>query len=147
MSTTSYDLSTLHARREAVVRAHIEAEAVRHDVAATLATFKHAQYDVPALGGVVDGATGVDGLLHALFAAYPDFWLRECTHYHAENAVIVECVFGGTQQGDWGGISPTGRKMEVAAALFFLFDSTDGLLCERVYFDQATVLRQLGAIQ
>jgi hypothetical protein len=34
--------------------------------------------------------------------------------------------------------------MEVAAALFFLFEG-DGLVCERVYFDHATVLRQLGA--
>jgi predicted ester cyclase len=147
MSTVSDHLSTLRARREAVVKAHIQAEAVRHDVAATLATFRHARYDVPALGGVVDGAQGVDGLLHTLFAAYPDFWLREGAHYHAENAIIVECVFGGTQQGQWGGVSPTGRKMEVAAALFFLFDDADGLLCERVYFDHATVLRQLGAIQ
>ncbi len=146
MSTTIYDVSTLRARREAIVKAHIEAEAVHHDVAAALATFKHPKYDVPALGGVVDGVEGVDGLLHALLAAYPDFWLREGAHYHADDAVIVECVFGGTQQGEWAGIPATGRMMEVAAALFFLFDG-DGLICERVYFDHATVLKQLGAIQ
>jgi hypothetical protein len=35
--------------------------------------------------------------------------------------------------------------MEVAAALFFLFDG-EGLVCERVYFDHATVLKQLSAI-
>jgi steroid delta-isomerase-like uncharacterized protein len=135
---------TLRARRETVVKAHIRAEAVDHDVAAALATFKHPQYDVPALGGVVDGAAGVDGLLHALLGAYSDFWLREGTYYHADNAVIVECVFGGTHQGEWAGIAATGRSMEVAAALFFLFED-DGLVCERVYFDHVTVLRQLGA--
>lgn len=101
MSATTYDPTSVRARREAVVKAHIEAEAVRHDVGAAVATFKHPKYDVPALGGVVDGAAGVDGLLHALLAAYPDFWLREGAHYHADNAVIVECVFGGTQQGEW----------------------------------------------
>jgi steroid delta-isomerase-like uncharacterized protein len=115
------------------------------DLSAALATFKHPKYDVPALGGVVDGAEGVDGLLHALLAAYPDFWLREGAYYHSEDAVIMECVFGGTQQGEWAGLPATGRKMQVAAALFFLFDG-DGLICERVYFDHATVLRQLGAI-
>jgi steroid delta-isomerase-like uncharacterized protein len=145
MSATTFDLSTLRARREVVVRAHIEAEAIHHDVAAALATFKHPKYDVPALGGVVDGAEGVDGLLHALLAAYPDFWLREGAYHHADDAVIVECVFGGTQQGEWAGIPATGRAMQVAAALFFLFDG-DGLICERVYFDHATVLKQLGAI-
>jgi predicted ester cyclase len=142
MSTT--DSLTLRARREAVVKAHIQAEAIAHDVAAALATFKHPRYDVPALGGVVDGAAGVDGLLHALLAAFPDFWLREGEHYHADNAVIVECMFGGTQKGEWAGLAPTGRPMEVAAALFFLFED-DGLVCERVYFDHATVLRQLEA--
>jgi predicted ester cyclase len=139
------DMNNLRARREAVVKAHIRAEAVTHDPAAALATFKHPRYDVPALGGVVDGAAGVDGLLHGLLCAFPDFWLREGDYHYTDNAVIVECVFGGTQKGVWAGLDPTGRKMEVAAALFFLFED-DGLICERVYFDHATVLRQLGAI-
>ena len=143
MSTMVTD--SLRARRDAVVKAHIEAESVKHDVAAALATFAQPRYDVPALGGVVDGAAGVDGLLHGLLGAYPEFWLRVTSTYHAEDAVIVECVFGGTQMGEWAGIAPTGRKMEVASALFFLFEG-DGLVCERVYFDHATVLRQLGVI-
>jgi hypothetical protein len=33
--------------------------------------------------------------------------------------------------------------MEVSAALFFLFDG-EGLICERPYFDEATVARQLA---
>jgi hypothetical protein len=33
--------------------------------------------------------------------------------------------------------------MEVAAALVFEFED-DGLVCERVYFDHATILRHLG---
>jgi len=86
MSTATYNQSEIRARREAVVKAHIEAEAVHHDVAAALATFKEPKYDVPALGGVVAGAEAVDGLLHALLAAYPDFWLHEGAHRHADDA-------------------------------------------------------------
>jgi steroid delta-isomerase-like uncharacterized protein len=142
---SSVDAIALRTRREAVVNAHIEAEAVKHDVAATLATFKHPRYDVPALGGVVDGAAAVDALMHGVLAAYPDFWLTESHRYHSEDAVIVECEFGGTQRGVWAGIPPTGRPFKVAAVLFFFFEG-DGLVCERVYFDHATVLRQLGAI-
>lgn len=73
MIATTYDLGTLRTRREAIVKAHIEAGAVDHDVAAAPATFKHPKYHVPARGGVVDGAKGVDELLHALLAAQPDF--------------------------------------------------------------------------
>ena len=140
---STIDAETLRARREAVIAAHIKAEAVDHDPAAALATFKRPRYDVPALGGVVDGAENVDGLLHGLLGAFPDFWLREGDHLHSDNAVAVECMFGGTQKGVWAGIPPAGKPMEVAAVLVFVFEG-DGLVCEKVYFDHATVLRQLG---
>jgi predicted ester cyclase len=93
----------------------------------------------------MDGAAEVDGLIRNLLGAFPDFWLTERARHHADNAVIAECVFGGTQEGVFAGIAPTGRKMEVAAVLVFEFEE-DGLVCERVYFDLATVLRQLGVI-
>ena len=139
------ELSDLQARRDAVVTVHIEAEAVQHDVAAVVATFKEPHYEVPSLGGVFDGASAVDGLVHALLEGFPDFWLKESRRHHADDAVIVECVFGGTQMGVFAGIAPTQRKMEVASALVFEFEG-DGLVGERVYFDLATVLRQLGVI-
>jgi len=139
------ELSDLQARRDAVVTAHIEAEAVQHDVAAVVATFKKPHYEVPSLGGIFDGASAVDGLVHALLGGFPDFWLKESRRHHAEEAVIVECVFGGTQMGVFAGIAPTQRKMEVASTLVFDFDG-DGLVGERVYFDLATVFRQLGVI-
>jgi steroid delta-isomerase-like uncharacterized protein len=139
------DTADLRTRRDAVVTAHIDAEAVQHDIAAVVATFKHPRYEVPALGGVIDGHAQVDSLIQSLLGAFPDFWLRERGRHHAENSVIVECMFGGTQEGVFAGIAPTGRKMEVASVLVFEFED-DGLVCERVYFDLATVLRQLGVI-
>jgi predicted ester cyclase len=134
---------SLAARREGVVNAHIEAEAVNHDIAAALATFHTARYEVPCLDAIVNGHEAVHGLLTQLLGAFPDFYLHQDALYHAENAVIVECRFGGTHRGDWAGIAPTGRSMEVQAVLIFLFDAAN-LICEKVYFDHATVLRQLG---
>jgi predicted ester cyclase len=135
----------LRARREAVVNAHIQAEAVDHSVSAALATFRHPHYEVPAMGGPVDGVEAVEGLLTTLLAAFPDFWLQQRKVYHTEEAVIVEAEFGGTHRGDWAGIAPTGRWMAVESLLIFVFDGAD-LVCEKVYFDHATVLRQLGAL-
>jgi predicted ester cyclase len=97
---------------------------------------------VPALGAVADGAEAVNGLLETLLTAFPDFYLERTAVHHADDAVIVECRFGGTQRGDWAGIAPSGNKMEVSAALIFLFND-DALICEKVYFDHATVVRQL----
>jgi steroid delta-isomerase-like uncharacterized protein len=132
-------------RRQAIVNAHIEAEAVTHDVAATVATFLHPRYEVPALGAIVDGPEGVTGLVSGLLAAFPDFYLNQIAIHHSDDAVIVEVVFGGTHRGNWAGIEATGKSMEVQAVLIFVFEG-DNLVCEKVYFDHATILRQLGAI-
>jgi hypothetical protein len=136
-------VSDVQARREATVDAHIRAEAVDHDITSTLATFRHPRYEVPALRVVADGSEAVTGVVGAVLSAFPDFHLRKTAVHHAENAVIVECVFGGTHGGVWAGLSPTGRAMEVEAVLIFVFEGED-LVCEKVYFDHATILTQLG---
>lgn len=138
-------VTNIRAHREAIVNAHIEAEAINHDVAATVATFRHPRYEVPALGVVVDGPEAVSGLVGGLISAFPDFYLHQIAVHHADDAVIVEARFGGTQRGTWVGIEPTGKKMEVQAVLIFVFEG-DNLICEKVYFDHATILRQLGVI-
>ena len=139
----SEHVDTMRAHREAIVNEHIEAEAVRHDVAATVRTFKHPRYEVPALGAVADGAEAVTGFLQALLTAFPDFYIKKNAVHHTDDAVIVECRLGGTQRGEWAGIKPSGKKMEVSAALFFLFDGEE-MICERPYFDEATIARQLA---
>lgn len=138
-------VSHLQARREAVVDAHIRAEAVHHDVASTIATFSHPRYEVPALGTIADGREAVAGVVGAVLTAFPDLYLRKTAVHHAGNAVIVECVFGGTQRGIWAGIPPTGKAMQVQSVLIFVFEG-DELVCEKVYFDHATILSQLGVL-
>jgi hypothetical protein len=69
-------LDTLRSQREAVVNAHIQAEAVDHDILAALATFHHPRYEVLAMGAVVDGSEAVENLLSQLLGAFPDFWLH-----------------------------------------------------------------------
>ena len=142
MATTG--TQTLRARREAVVNAHIEAEAVHHDISAALATFHRPRYEVPAVGAIADGPEAVHGLLGQVLGAFPDFWLKKTAVHHADDAVIVECSFGGTHRGPWAGIAPTGNPVAVESACIFVFEG-DRLVCEKVYFDHATILRQIGA--
>lgn len=134
----------LRARREEIVDAHIHAETSTHDIAAALATFRHPRYEVPAFGAIADGPEAVQGLLSQLLGAFPDFWLERLTTHHADDAVIVECRFGGTHRGPWAGVAPTGKPMHVQAALIFAFEGAD-LICEKVYFDHGTILQQLTA--
>jgi predicted ester cyclase len=136
-------MESLRARREAVVNAHVEAEAVNHDVAAALAAFHHPRYEIPARGLIADGSEAVEQFLVGFLGAFPDLWLRKLALYHADDAVIVECMFGGTHRGQSGQLAPTGKKMEVQAVLIFIFEE-DRLVCEKVYYDSATILQQLG---
>jgi hypothetical protein len=92
---------SLRARREAVVNAHVEAEAVKHDVAAALATFHHPRYEVPAAGLIADGSEAVAEFLNRFLGAFPDLWLRKLALYHADDAVIVECKWGVRTMALW----------------------------------------------
>ena len=141
-TATSQELRT---RREAVVQAHLQAEAVDHNIAATVATFNKPRYEVPAVGAIVDGAEAVHAFVEQVLSAFPDLWVRQLSLHHADEAVIVEGKFGGTQRGIWAGIAPTWKKAEVECVLIFMFEGSD-LVCEKVYFDNATILHQLGAL-
>jgi predicted ester cyclase len=136
-------LTGLRAAREAVVQRHVEAEA-RHDVEATLATFHAARYEVPALG-VSEGADAVRDLLQSMITGFPDWRFEPGPLRHGDDFVLVELRMFGTHLGPWAGWEPTGRKMDVQVACVFEFTG-DQLVCERVYFDFATVMRQLGKL-
>ena len=131
--------------REAVVREHVSAEN-RHDVDSTLKTFHHPRYDVVAFGSLFDGPESVRNLLADVMRGFPDFFAEIVRLYHSDDAVIAEVRMTGTQREPWAGITPRNRRMDVRLACIFAFDG-ERLLCETVYFDFATILRQLGAME
>ena len=57
--------------------------------------------------------------------------------------MIVEFDLLGTHLGRLRALPPTGRSFRCRMTAYFLFDG-DRLVCERVYFDQLTIMRQLG---
>lgn len=135
-------MAGLRERREAVVREHMESEN-RHDFDATLRTFAHPRYELVATGEVYDGEDAVRGYYAASRAVFPD--QRNVVHAirHADDAVVVEFDLLGTHRGPLRGVAPTGREFICRMVALFLFEG-ERIVCERVYFDAATILRQLG---
>lgn len=133
---------TLRERREAVVREHMESEN-RHDFDATLATFSRPRYEIIPTGEIYDGETAVRGYFAASRAAFPDQRNELRALHHADDAVIVEFDLLGTHLGSLRGVPPTGKAFRCPMTAFFVFEG-DRIVCERVYFDSATILRQLG---
>jgi steroid delta-isomerase-like uncharacterized protein len=132
---------TLHAEREAVVRRHMESENV-HDFDTVIGTFSHPRYEIIPTGQVYDGETAVRQYFKDSRGAFPDQRNELISLRHADDAVIVEFWLLGTHRGPLMGIEPTGRAFRCQVTAFFVFDGAK-IVCERVYFDSATILRQL----
>ena len=134
----------LREQREAVVREHMESEN-QHAFDVTLRTFAHPRYELIPTGEVYDGAAAVAEYYKASRAAFPDQRNELLAMHHSDDAVIVEFDLLGTHQGMLRGIPPTGRAFRCRMVALFLF-AGDRIVCERVYYDTATILRQLGLI-
>ena len=131
----------LRAHREALVRRHMEAENV-HDFDAVIATFAHPRYELIATGEVHDGEAAVRAYFRESRGAFPDQRNELIALHHADDAVIAEFWLLGPHRGPLMGIAPSGKEFRCRMAALFLFDGPD-LVCERVYFDAGTILRQV----
>lgn len=141
MTTIEQD-PILREKRESIVKKHVEAEN-RHDVDASIATFHAPRYEVMPMGIVHDGGQEVGELLSGIFTGFPDFTVEIIKTHHSQDAVILEIKMKGTHLGEWAGLKPTGRKMDMPVACIFDFDK-EQLICEKVYFDMATLVNQLN---
>jgi steroid delta-isomerase-like uncharacterized protein len=134
--------SDTRAARDAVVREHMDSEN-RHEFDATIATFTRPRYELIATGEVYDGEPAVRAYYAGTRATFADQRNELIALHHADDGVIVEFDLLGTHTGPLAGMAPTGREFRCRMVALFLFDG-DLICCERVYFDSATILRQLG---
>lgn len=137
-------MTDLDAIREAVVREHMESEN-RHDFDATIATFDHPRYELVGTGEVFDGEAEVRRYFAETRTAFPDQRNRIVGLYPSRDAVLAEFILEGTHLGPLRGLPPTGRAYTCPMLAVFTFaPGSSRIVCERVYFDAATILRQLG---
>ncbi len=132
----------LRERREALVREHMQSENV-HDFDTTLGTFAHPRYELIATGETYDGEAEVRRYFDESRTAFPDQRNELIALHHADDAVIVEFDLLGTHRGPLRSLPPTGRTFRCRMTSMFIFEG-ERLVCERAYFDQSTILRQLG---
>jgi steroid delta-isomerase-like uncharacterized protein len=133
----------LRREREATVRRHMQAENV-HDFDTVIATFARPRYEIMATGAVHDGESAVREYFRETRTAFPDQRNELIELRHTDDGVVVEFWLRGTHRGALAGVAPTGRAFECRMAALFLFEGAE-IVCERVYFDSATILRQLTA--
>jgi predicted ester cyclase len=79
-----------------------------------------------------------------LLQAMPDLQIEVRRRHLAAEAIILEVFIRGRHLGAWRGLRPTGRSVEFPLCGIYTFDENDRLAGEKIYYDRATVLRQLG---
>jgi steroid delta-isomerase-like uncharacterized protein len=136
--------SNLQRRREELVLEHFRAEN-DHDLDGLIATFHTPRYEMMHLGHAHEGEAQVRALITGLYRGIPDIHAEPGRLRHLDDAVVVECVTSGTHEGFFAGLAPTGKEIKARSVCIFEF-AGEKLVCEKVYLDLATVLRQLGAL-
>jgi steroid delta-isomerase-like uncharacterized protein len=132
------------AARIALVDEHIRLENA-HDLEGIMSTFgASARYDDEAWDGHYRGRDGVRSYYQTLLNAMPDLKIEVKRRFATDEAVIVEVIISGHHGGLWRGLPPTGRAVEFPLCGIFEFDGDNRLAGERIYYDRASVLRQLG---
>ena len=131
---------------------HLRFEFADRDAAATVATMADDNYvnHIP----VMTGGRGRDEMLefygqHFIPKMPADTRLTPISRTVGQGRVIDEMIFAFTHdiEMDWmlPGIPPTGRPVEVP--LMVVVELRDGqVYCERIYWDHASVLVQLGLL-
>lgn len=76
---------------------------------------------------------------------FPDFEARIEDQLAIDDKVVTRLIWTGTQTGEYSGLAPTGRRVEVMALTLFRFSA--GRAVENwTVIDQFGLFRQLGAL-
>jgi carboxymethylenebutenolidase len=137
----------------AVCDAHVKAEFVDKNVAATMATMAPEPYltHVPTLTGG-SGRAEVERFYDAHFVGHwpEDVQVKPLSRTVGQNRVVDELIVSFTHDREMRvylpGIAPTGRKVVLPHVVVMGFDEAGRVSYEHIYWDQATLLVQVGVL-
>jgi steroid delta-isomerase-like uncharacterized protein len=132
------------AARIRLVDEHVRVENTG-DIEATLGTFGEHPHCV-VNGQDLYGHDSIRGFYRSFFRGFPDLKVRVNQRHVSEDAIILEVTVAGTHLGVFNGVPASGRNVEIPLCAIFKFDRDERILGEWVYFDNALVMQQLGAM-
>lgn len=122
--------------RLAVVREHMDAEN-RQDFDAVIGTFARPRYELMAGGHVFDGEEEVRRYFAQSRGTFPDQRNENVVLHSTDDGVVAEFDLLGTHR-------DTGGSFRSRMVALFLFEG-ERIVCERVYFDRASIDEQVRA--
>jgi steroid delta-isomerase-like uncharacterized protein len=135
-------MSVLHENRRLWQR-HVLAEN-RRSIEGLLETLcAEPIYKIMATSATFKGHEQVAQFYRGLFEGVPDANFELINVFVSEEGVVEESILRGVQRGVLFGVPPTNR--EIALPMTIVFPILNGkILGERLYFDLATLARQLN---
>jgi carboxymethylenebutenolidase len=138
----------------AVFDAHIKAEFVDKDVGVTMSTMAPEPYltHVPTLTGGT-GRAEVERFYADHFVGHwpDDVAVTPVSRTVGQNRVVDELVVSFTHDREMRvylpGVTPTGRKVVLPHVVVMGFDADGRVAYEHIYWDQATLLVQVGLLE
>jgi steroid delta-isomerase-like uncharacterized protein len=127
-----------------IVEEHVSLENA-HDLEGIMRTFgAAARYDDEPWGAHYVGRDEVRAFYAQLLQAMPDLHIDVRRRHASEDAVILEVIIRGRHLGAWRGLPATGRQVAFPLCGVYTFDQDNRLAGEKIYYDRASVLQQLG---
>ena len=97
-------------------------------------------------GSEVHGRDGMEEYIRGILAGFPDLHVSVTDMMSSGNTVMYEATLTMTHEGEFEGIPPTGRELELREMA--TIEVADGRVeAHRVYFDNQETLRQLGLVE
>jgi steroid delta-isomerase-like uncharacterized protein len=132
------------AARLRIVEEHLRRENA-HDLAGIMATFGHdAEYDDTPWGENHLGRDAVEQYYRDVLTALPDLRIDVLDRLVSDDAVVLQVSISGTQTGTWRGLPATGRPVRFPLCAIYRFTADGMLASERIYYDRAGLLHQIG---
>ena len=135
---TRDEIVNLFSRREAAWR--------NRDAAALAADHHPHGVVVSPTGGVLEGREAIERIYKVWLTAFPDLVFLHEDVIIDDDRVAALCRVAGTHGGEFFGVSPTGRRVEIAAVFVYRFEN-DLIVHERRVLDFTGVLVQVGVLR
>jgi len=135
---TREEIFALFTRREAAWRAR--------DATSLTADHAPAGVVVSPTGGVLEGSIEIERIYRVWFTAFPDLLFTTEDLIVDDNRACLLCRITGSHSGEFFGMPPTGRRIEVSGAFIYRIEDRR-IVHERRILDFTGLLVQVGVLR
>ncbi len=82
--------------------------------------------------------------LQVYFTGFPDVRIQSDNMVSQGNQVYMSWTLTGTNTGVYGELQPTGKKVRISGITRFDFDESGKIIHEEVYYNELSLLQQMG---